>query len=116
MPTLRTFSSITRFLRAEQAPGVCLRHYSMKTFIENNNLPNTTILLAISVLSEAFKTTDLSNPHYNGIMQSNCIAAMREIQRFLVFRDQGYPFLELKGNKEISKSLSDKRMPFDASI
>ena len=85
----------------------------LKTFIENNNLPNTTIM-AISVLSEAFKNTDLSkSPLQWNLVQSNCIAAMREIQRFLVLRDQGYPFLEFKGNKEISKSLSDKRMPFD---
>jgi len=85
----------------------------LKTFIENNNLPNTTIM-AISVLSEAFKNTDLSrSPLQWNLVQSNCIAAMREIQRFLVMRDQGYPFLEFKSNNEIYRSLSDKRMPFD---
>jgi|GEM_PF-3161671 len=80
---------------------------------EKRALSNSTII-GISILSQAFSTTfrDLSSLQWN-LIQSNCVATMRELHRFLVLRGQGYPFYEYKGDWNPSPPLTDKKMPFD---
>lgn len=86
----------------------------LKYYLEERRVLSNSTIIGISILSEAFSTTfrSLSSLQWN-LVQSNCVATMREIHRFLVLRGQGYPFYEYKGNWNPSPPLTDKKMPFD---
>ena len=87
----------------------------LKYHIEVGKSLSNCAFIGISILSQAFSTTfrDLSSLQWN-LVQSNCVATMRELHRFLVLKDQKYPFYEYKGNWNPFPSLTDKKIPFDA--
>ncbi len=75
-------------------------------------LPNSTVL-GIAVLSDTFSETFRNKPNQWQLIQANCLAAMREIRRFLVLRDSGYPFSEYDHNWNPNPRVSDRQAPFD---
>jgi hypothetical protein len=84
----------------------------LKHQIETRPLRNSYII-GMAVLSETFAETFKTMQNQWQLVQANCLAAMREIRRFLVLTNSGYPFEEYDYKWNPSPRLSDKKAPFD---
>jgi hypothetical protein len=84
----------------------------LKHKIENGALPNSNVI-GITVLSETFTGTFKNLPNQWELIQANCLAAMREIRRFLVLRNSGYPFMEYDHNWNPRPKVTDSNSPLD---
>lgn len=84
----------------------------LKYKIENGSLPNSNVI-GIAVLSETFTGTFKNLPNQWELIQANCLAAMREIRRFLVLRNGGYPFTEYDHNWNPQPKLTNSNSPLD---
>ncbi len=60
------------------------------------------VICGIAVLSNAFRVPIEDHSVDEGLMKSNCIAALREFQRFVVLHGEKYPSQEFPGFKDFS--------------
>jgi len=76
-------------------------------------LPSTKIF-GIFVLSQAFNLDLTGAPESMSKAKGNAFASMRELRRFMLLTNYGYPFDEFKGNFNPTKPpLTDSHPPFD---
>ncbi|MCL5808198.1 MAG: tubulin-like doman-containing protein [Deltaproteobacteria bacterium] len=84
----------------------------LKHKIETGRLSNSTVA-GIAVLSEIFTDTFKDKQNQWKLVQANCMAAMREIRRFLVLKNSGYPFAEYDHNWNPTPRVTDRQAPLD---
>lgn len=73
-------------------------------------------IFGIFVLSQAFSLDLKDNPQAMHKAEGNAFASMRELRRFMLLTNYGYPFDEFKGNFHPNPPLIDSHSPFEMCV